>query len=226
MFADTDDETVENDKGHFMNNPIRVMIVDDHELVRDGLAAVLAGQPDLQLVASAASGAEALSAYANVQPDVVLLDVLMPDIGGLGTLSNLLTAHPRARVVMLSSHQGDHAIYKSLCMGAVGYVLKGAPIEDLLAAIRRSVKGNVQPSDAVAEQLAKRAFLPDLSEREVKVLEQVAQGFSNKEIAEHLGVSAGTVKVHVTHILAKLDAADRTQAVTIALQRGIVALDR
>lgn len=209
-----------------MNAPIRVMVVDDHELVRDGLAAVLAGQPDLLLVACAASGAEALSAYSAAQPDVVLLDVLMPGMGGLGTLSNLLTAHPRARVVMLSSHQGDQAIFKSLSMGAVGYVLKGAPIEELLAAVRASLKGNVQPSETVAGQLARRVSLPELSEREIQVLERVAQGLSNKEIAAQLGLSAGTVKAHVTHILSKLQAADRTQAVTIAMQRGIVALDR
>lgn len=209
-----------------MNAPIRVMIVDDHELVRDGLAAVLAGQPDLLLVASAASGAEALSAYCTAQPDVVLLDVLMPGIGGLGTLSNLLTAHPRARVVMLSSHQGDQVIFRSLSMGAVGYVLKGAPIEELLAAIRSALKGNVQPSETVAEQIAKRVCLPELSEREIQVLERVAQGLSNKEIATHLSLASGTVKVHVTHILLKLGAADRTQAVTIAMQRGIIALGR
>ncbi len=208
-----------------MNSPIRVMIVDDHEVVRDGLAAVLAGEPDLLLVASASSGVEALKMFTAQRPDVVLLDMVMPDMGGLETLSNLLTLDPRARVLVLSSQTGDASIYKSISAGAVGYVLKSSPIEELLSAIRSARHGSVRPGPAVAEQLAKRVFFEELSEREVQVLERIAEGLSNKEVAVALGISAGTVKVHVAHILTKLRAADRTQAVSIAINRGIVAMD-
>lgn len=207
-----------------MSRPIRLMIVDDHAIVREGFAAIVSTEPDLALAGSVGSGREALLAFERERPDVVLLDVRMPEMDGLATLDALRARHPRARVLMLSSHAADEAIHRALTRGAVGYVLKGMPVPDIVAAIRAARDGRVAPAPAVALQLANRAFYEELSDREVEVLERIAHGASNKEIGTELGISESTVKNHVNRILAKLHAADRTQAVTLAVQRGIIDL--
>lgn len=203
---------------------IRVMIVDDHAVVREGLAAVIGMQPDLAVVASVASGREALERYEPERPDVVILDLRMPELDGVGTLRLLLERHPRARVLMLSSQEGDEAIYRALKQGAVGYVFKSLPAAELLAAIRRASTGRVPLAGEVASRLGDRVAQEPLSEREIEVLRLVARGQGNKEIADALGISASTVKNHLNNIMLKLDAGDRTHAVTIALQRGIIEL--
>lgn len=207
-----------------MTNAIRVMIVDDHGIVREGLAAVIRTDPELTLVASLESGQEALDQYEQHAPDVVLLDLRMPTMDGLTTLERLKRRHPSSRVLMLSSHAGDDAIAKALAAGALGYVLKTMSVTDILASIHAAKRGRVAPHPTVAGQLAQRVFFEQLSDREVEVLHRVAQGESNKEIAHNLGISESTVKNHINHIMSKLSASDRTQAVTIAVQRGIIDL--
>lgn len=207
-----------------MTTPIRVMIVDDHGIVREGLAALIKTDPGLLLVASLDSGQQALEEYDQHAPDVVLLDLRMPTLDGIGTLERLKKHHPGARVLMLSSHAGDDAIAKALAAGALGYVLKTMSVTDILASIHAARRGRVAPHPTVAGRLAQRVFFEQLSDREVEVLTRVAQGESNKEIASVLGISESTVKNHINHIMSKLNASDRTQAVTIAVQRGILDL--
>jgi len=204
---------------------IRVLIVDDHELVREGIAAVLVTQPDIDVVGSAPDGATALEMCAEHEPDVVLLDLRMEGMDGLQVLARLRERAPDVRVLMLSSHDGDEAIYRALKAGAAGYVLKKQPSAELVAAIRGARTGKVPLAPEVSSRLTARMSLPTLSEREIEVLTHVARGESNKEIAGSLAISASTVKNHVDSILTKLDASDRTEAVTIALQRGIITLD-
>lgn len=208
-----------------MNSKIRVMLVDDHAMVREGLAAVIAGEPDMVIAGSVGSGRAALDRFEHEKPDVVLLDVRMPEMDGLATLVALRQAFPRARVIMLSSSTGDEAIHRALSSGALGYVLKSSPAETLLNAIRTAREGRVTPDNAVAQQLAKRVFFQDLSDREIEVLRQLALGARNKEISVKLSIAEGTVKNHVNNILEKLGVTDRTQAVTVAAQRGIIDLN-
>ncbi len=201
------------------------MIVDDHAVVREGLAAVIGGQRDMQVVASVGSGAEALLLCDQVKPDLVLLDVRMAGMDGLETLTALLERFPRLRVLMLSSQVGDETIFRALKGGAVGYVLKTQPSADLLEAIRRAHQGRAPLAPEVNARLAERVAYSPLSEREIEVLGRIAHGESNKEIAQTLAISESTVKNHVNSILTKLSASDRTQAVTLALQRGIIELE-
>ncbi|HEY0715660.1 MAG TPA: response regulator transcription factor [Polyangia bacterium] len=205
--------------------PLRVMIVDDHAVVREGLDAVLGKHDDLQIVASVGNGQEALTRAEEVKPDVVLLDLRMPDMDGLAVLQELQKRHPDIRVVMLSAQGGDEAIYRALSLGAAGYLLKSARGADLAEGVRQAYRGRLKPSAEVAERLAERVYYEALSERELQVLRHAAGGASNKEIAAELGVAENTVKNHVKSILAKLQAKDRTEAVTVALRRGVISLD-
>jgi two-component system NarL family response regulator len=207
-----------------MPPPIRIMIVDDHAVVRDGIRAVLGLEPDLQVVASVGSGQEALAAAEAAAPDLVLLDLRMPEMDGLAVLDAFRARHGRVKVVMLSGHAGDEAIHKALSRGAAGYLLKSARSETLIQGIRQAVQGRLKPSPEVAERLAERAFFTELSAREVEVLKHLAQGESNKSTAAALGVAENTVKNHVRSIMEKLQARDRTEAVTIALRRGVIDL--
>ncbi len=200
------------------------MIVDDHAVVREGLASLLRTEPDLDFVGWAANCADALAKYEEVRPDVVLLDVMMPGIGGVATLEALLHKHPRARVLMLSSHLGDDTIHRCLRLGAVGYLLKTAEVDEIIRALRLARTERVAPSAQVAEQLAGRSFFEPLSPRELEVLRHVAQGASNKEVAAQLGLSESTIKNHVNTILHKLCVTDRTEAVTLASRRGLIDL--
>ncbi len=202
----------------------RVLVVDDHPIVREGISAAISAQRDLLLVDAVATAEEALAIYARERPDVVLLDLKLPDGDGVEVLKALRARFPRARVVMLSSHEGDDAAHRALKEGALGYVWKRMPTAVFLEALRNAAEGRRTIPPEVAARLGAQAGVPALSAREVEVLACIAQGESNKQIGERLGISASTVKNHINNLLAKLGAADRTQAVTIGLQRGIIAL--
>lgn len=205
-------------------SPIRLMAVDDHPIYRGGLAALIAAYPDLELVAEAANGREAVERYRQLRPDVVLMDLSMPVMTGVEAISTIVAEFPEARIIALTTWDGDADIQRALEGGARGYLLKDVVSEEVASAIRQVYAGGrAIPSD-VAQRLA--AFTPriDLTEREIEVLGHMANGLSNKEIGTLLGRTEATIKVHVLHILRKLEAADRTEAVTIGLQRGIIHL--
>jgi two-component system, NarL family, response regulator len=204
---------------------VRVLVVDDHDLVREGIVAVVGQQADLHVVASAASGKDALALCERERPDVVLLDLRMPGMDGVETLAQIRARFPEIKTLMLSSHDGDEAIYRAMKAGAAGYVLKKQPSSELAEAIRGALTGNVRLAPEVSAQLSARLSQPTLTGREIEVLDRAARGDSNKAIAQVLGISPSTAKNHIDHILDKLGAADRTQAVTIALQRGILTLE-
>lgn len=202
--------------------PIRLMLIDDHQVVREGIEAMIAVEQDMCVVASVGSGAEALAHLSTAAPDVVLLDVRMPEQDGLEVLGLLLAANRELNIVMLTTADGDDAIFRSLQAGAVGYMLKTTTRAALVDAIRSARRGKVRPTDLVAQRLADRAFAPPPTAREVDVLRRIALGESNRQIASALGISEATVKNHVHSLLEALGASDRTGAVLIAMQRGII----
>jgi len=203
---------------------IRVMTVDDHPIFRDGLAALLSFYKDFELVAEAADGAQAVQLFRIHRPDVTLMDLSMPVMGGVEAISTIKAEFPDARIIALTTWDGDADIHRALEAGARGYLLKDVVSEDVADAIRRVHAGGRSIPTEVANRLA--AYTPriDLTEREVEVLTYMARGLSNKEIGALLGRTEGTIKVHVLHILQKLEASDRTEAVTLGLQRGIIHL--
>jgi two-component system, NarL family, response regulator len=201
---------------------IRVGIVDDHPVVRDGLAAILGLQPDIKVVGEAGTGREACALFDRQRPDVLLLDLKMPGMDGLEVVQTLCTAHPEARIIILTTYGGDEDIFRSLKAGARGYLLKDAPRQQILEAIRTVHAGERYLPAAIASKVAEHALQPELTGREREVLQGMARGKSNKEIGLALSISEGTVKTHVKAILAKLDAASRTEAVRIAAERGLV----
>jgi two-component system, NarL family, response regulator len=204
--------------------PIRVMTVDDHPIYRGGLASLIGAYRDLDLVAEAANGREAVERFRQHQPDVTLMDLSMPIMGGVEAIGTIRAEFPDARIIALTTWDGDADIHRALEAGARGYLLKDVVSEDVAAAIRHVYGGGRSIPADVASRLA--AFTPriDLTDREVEVLTYMARGLSNKEIGALLGRTEGTIKVHVLHILQKLEAADRTEAVTIGLTRGIIHL--
>ncbi|MDF1505887.1 response regulator transcription factor [Roseisolibacter sp. H3M3-2] len=204
---------------------IRVMTVDDHRVVRAGLAAMLAGAPDIALVGEAADGREAVERYAALRPDVVLMDLRMPHMGGVAAIRAIRQDDPAARIIALTMYDGDVDIHRALTAGASGYLAKDVPVDELASAIRAVAAGRRAIPPAVARALAEYAPRVDLTDREVEVLRLVAKGLSNSEVASVLGLAAGTAKVHLQHIFQKLDTEDRTEAVTVALQRGYLHLD-
>lgn len=203
---------------------IRVICVDDHPLVRKGLAAILNNEADIQLVGEADNGRDAVALFRQHQPDVTLMDLQMPVLNGIGALKEIRAEFPDAKVIALTSFDGDQDVFRALEAGARGYLLKESVHSEILNAIRAVHSGKKLMSQDAAQRLAE--YFPEaaLSPREIEVLTLVAQGLANKEIAVRLGTAAGTVKMHVQNILAKLDATDRTRAVTIALKRGIIHL--
>jgi DNA-binding NarL/FixJ family response regulator len=204
--------------------PIKVLLVDDHPLLRAGLAEAIAGQGDMQVVAEAGNGDEALAAWARWRPDLTIMDLAMPGMCGLEALQAIRARHPAARVVMLTTFGGDAQVRRALEAGACGFLLKSSLRKELVDMIRTVHAGQRYISPEIAQQLASHLGASLLSEREVEVLRCAAAGNANKRIASLLAISEETVKAHMRSILAKLDANDRTHAVTIALKRGIIGL--
>ena len=204
--------------------PIRVLSVDDHALLREGIAAVVNAQPDMTVVAQASTGRDAIQLFREHRPDVTLMDLRMPDISGIDALIAILAEFRDARIVMLTTFEGDVEIQRSLAAGARGYLLKNMPPKDLVEAIRQVHAGRKRIPREIAAQLAEHIADEPLTAREIDVLRHVAGGNRNRDIAERLAISEETVKVHVKHILEKLGASDRTGAVAIAVRRGIIQL--
>ncbi|MBV8487417.1 MAG: response regulator transcription factor [Planctomycetaceae bacterium] len=203
---------------------IRILAVDDHPLIREGIAAVITNQPDMQLVGEAANGREAIEKFRVSQPDVTLMDLQMPEMSGIDAMIAIRGENPGARIVVLTTYGGDALAARALKAGAQAYVLKGLVRKDLLDTIRVVHAGAKRVSLDVAEQLASNIAASSLSEREIEVLRLVASGHSNKRIAGALSISEDTAKGHMKNILEKLGAVDRTQAVTLGLKRGIIQL--
>jgi DNA-binding NarL/FixJ family response regulator len=204
--------------------PIRVLCVDDHSLVRKGIASILGNEPDIELVAEAANGREAVELFRQHRPDVTLMDLRMPEMDGIAAAREILREFPDAKVIALTSYDGDQEIFRALEAGVKGYLLKEMVHTEVLRAIRVVQSGKRLMPPEVAERLSEYFPQSTLSPREVEVLTLVARGLSNKEIAQQLGTASGTIKIHVQNILGKLGASDRTHAVTIALRRGIIRL--
>jgi DNA-binding NarL/FixJ family response regulator len=203
---------------------IRVLSVDDHPLLRQGIAAIINSQPDMLLVAEASRGSEAIQKFREHQPDVTLMDLRLPDMSGIDTMIAIRTEFGDARIVMLTTFEGDVEVQRALEAGARGYMLKSTPPKDLVEVIRQVHAGKKRVPAELAAQLAEHLSDEPLTEREVDVLRHVAGGNRNRDIAERLFISEETVKVHVKHIMEKLGASDRTQAVAIAVRRGIIQL--
>ena len=206
-----------------MSDPrTRILLVDDHAVVREGLVSLLQRQSDLLVVAEAADGASAIRLYRQHRPDLVVLDLRLPDMDGVEVTAAIRAEFPQARLLVLSSFDGDEDIYRALKAGARAYVLKDSTREELLAAVRTVAAGQRSLSAAVAERLAERVTGSELTARELAVLRQIVGGRSNKQIASALSISEGTVKTHVKSILAKMGVEDRTEAAVLALRRGLV----
>jgi DNA-binding NarL/FixJ family response regulator len=205
-------------------NLIRVLTVDDHPLLRKGIAALVNGEPDLKLVAEASNGKEAIDAFRSHQPDVTLMDLQMPEVDGIDAIDRIRTEFPGARIIVLTTYSGDTQVLRALKAGARGYILKGHVHKELLDAIRAVHAGQKRIPAEIAAELAEHATDDALTEREIDVLRLIGAGNSNKQIADQLSIGEATVKSHVTNILSKLGANDRAHAVTIGLKRGIIEL--
>jgi DNA-binding NarL/FixJ family response regulator len=203
---------------------IRVLCVDDHPVVRDGISAIIGLQPDMTMAGTAANGREAIERYVELRPDVCLVDLRLPDMSGFDVIRAIKAKSPNARIVVLSSQEGDVDIQRALEAGAQGYVAKGIVRDELLDVIRSVHAGKRRLPAAVAQKLAEHMADEPISPRELEVLSLMAAGKRNKEIAADLSIAEDTVKMHVRNILSKLQVSDRTEAVTIALRRGIIQL--
>ncbi|MBE9160583.1 response regulator transcription factor [Nodosilinea sp. LEGE 06152] len=211
-------------QGQRSQTPIRVLIADDHPALREGLSALLERQTDLQVVAMAADGQAAVAQVRTHQPDVILMDLRMPCLEGADAVAMICNEWPEARIIILTTYDGDEDIYRALRAGAKGYLLKDAPCEELFTAIRQVHGGQKYIMSQVAQKLTDRFQSSELTDRELEVLQLLVQGNTNRDISEALCVAEGTVKFHIRNILDKLGAGDRTQAVTIALKRGLARL--
>ena len=205
-------------------DPIRVLCVDDHPLLREGIAALVKSQPDMQLVGEAGSGREALLRFREHRPGVTLMDLRLPDMSGIDTMVAIRSEFPDARIIVLTTFEGDVEIRRALEAGAQGYLLKSMPPQELLEGVRRVHSGKKSIPPEVGSHLAEHMGEESLTPREVEVLQQIAGGNRNQDIARRLFSSEETVKVHVKHIMEKLGASDRTQAVAIGIRRGIIQL--
>lgn len=206
------------------DKPIRILTVDDHPLLREGIAGVVAGESDMVLVAEASNGQEAIEAFRACLPDITLMDLQMPRVNGVDAIMQIRKEFPAARIIVLTTYSGDVQAVRALKAGAQGYLLKSSLRKELLGAIRDVMAGRRRIPAEVAGEIAEHSTDSDLTAREIEILKGVACGNSNKMIAAKLSISEGTVKTHMKSVLSKLDANDRTHAVTIALKRGIFSV--
>ena len=208
-----------------MTNSIRILVVEDHHVVRQGLVALIKTVEDMQVVGEACDGKQAVELFRQQQPDVTIMDLRLPHMTGVEAITAIRRDFPSARIIVLTTYDGDEDIYRALQAGARGYLLKDMSGDDLMDAIRTVHAGRSRIPPAVAQRLADRLGGPDLTGRELDVLKLIVSGKSNKQIGRDLFISEATVKTHINSLLSKLGVSDRTQAATTALQRGIVHLD-
>jgi DNA-binding NarL/FixJ family response regulator len=208
-----------------MSETIRLLVVDDHPVVRQGLVALLSTVDGMEVVAQASDGQEAVDQYGLHQPDVTLMDLRLKEMGGVEAIRRIRAQWTAARIIVLTTFDGDEDIYRAMQAGAKAYLLKGMSVEELIGTIHAAHQGRSRIPAEIAEKLAERMSGPQLTNRELGVLELIVRGRSNKEIASELIISEATVKTHINSLLTKLNVTDRTQAATAAIQRGIVHLD-
>jgi len=204
---------------------IRILVADDHYIVRMGLIGLVSFESDMEIVGQAADGSQAVEMFEKLNPDLVLMDVRMPIKDGIVATTQIRSKHPEARILMLTTHDGDTDIHRAIQAGAQGYVLKNSTGEQLVPALRAVAAGQKWIPQEISARLTSRKLFEELTPRELEVLQKMAKGLANKEIGDVLEISENTVKHHLKNILGKLHVADRTEAVTIALQRGIIQLD-
>ena len=208
-----------------MAERIRILVVDDHHVVRQGLVALLNIMPDIEVVGEASDGLQAIELYRTLHPDITLMDLQLPKLGGVDAILKIRNDAPEARFIVLTTFDGDEDIFRALKAGAKAYLLKGMTLEELLSTIQAVHSGKTRISPAIAEKLAERMNSHALTARELSVLERIVAGRANKQIASDLDISEATVKSHINSLLSKLGVSDRTHAATVALQRGIVHLN-